>query len=85
MQDRPGDFKVTDYIKFPDRVSDLTLLLNFKKSLSLDIGSKKNINNDLKRPFKKLLSFPTISLYEVGFCSLQPKATYHKRMNAEAD
>ena len=55
VQDRP----VTDYIKFTDRVSDFTLQLNFKKSylLSLGIGSKKNIHNDLKRPFKKILSF----------------------------
>lgn len=83
LRDRP----VTDYIKFTDRVSDFTLQLNFKKSylLSLGIGSKKNIHNDLKRPFKKILSFPTRCLYEVGFCLLQSKTTYHNRLNTEAD
>lgn len=67
-----GHFKVTDYKKFTDRVSDTTLQLTLKKPPLSKFGYRiKEKHSQLsEKATKILLSFPTVCLYKVGFCSL---------------
>lgn len=60
-----GHFKVTDYKKFTDRVSDITLQLNLKKPPLRKFVYRriKEKHSQLSEKVTKiLLSFPTMSV-----------------------